>query len=198
MEINGNTRYNQGLNMVTKVNLSKYQNALSRKNQLARFLWTVVWALCARWLPRSLGNGWKLMLLRLFGAKIHPKAVVYSSARVYMPWNLEMAAYACLAPEVDCYNAAPIKIGAHTTVSQKTYLCAASHDVSKYNLPLITAPIIIEDQVWIGASVFIGMGVTIGQGAVVGATASVYKDVEPWTIVGGNPAKFLKNRIINE
>ena len=38
------------------------------------------------------------------------------------------------------------------------------------------------------------MGVTIGQGAVVGATASVYKDVEPWTIVGGNPAKFIKKR----
>ena len=38
------------------------------------------------------------------------------------------------------------------------------------------------------------MGVTIGQGAVVGATASVYKDVGPWTIVGGNPAKVLKKR----
>lgn len=40
------------------------------------------------------------------------------------------------------------------------------------------------------------MGVTIGQGAVVGATASVYKDVESWTVVGGNPAKFIKKREI--
>jgi putative colanic acid biosynthesis acetyltransferase WcaF len=182
--------------MEPKVDLSKYQNALSRKNQMARFLWSVVWLLGARWLPRSLGNGWKLFLLRLFGAKVHKKAVVYSSVRVYMPWNLEMDAYACLAPEVDCYNAAKIKIGAHTTVSQKSYLCAASHDISKSHNPLITAPIVIEDQVWIGAAVFIGMGVTIGQGAVVGATASVYKDVVPWTIVGGNPAKYIKKRII--
>ena len=63
---------------------------------------------------------------------------------------------------------------------------------------MITAPIVIEDQAWVGADVFIGMGVTVGQGAVVGARASVYKDVDPWTVVGGNPAKFIKKRTINE
>jgi putative colanic acid biosynthesis acetyltransferase WcaF len=115
-----------------------------------------------------------------------------------MPWNLEMAEFSCLSPEVDCYNVDKIFIGAHSTVSQKTYLCSASHDVTKSTHPLITAPIIIEDQVWIGADAFIGMGVTIGQGAVVGATASVYKNVSPWTIVGGNPAKFIKNRVIEQ
>ena len=63
---------------------------------------------------------------------------------------------------------------------------------------LITAPIVLKDQSWIGARAFIGMGVTIGQGAVVGATASVYKDVEPWTVVGGNPAKIIKKRVIDK
>ncbi len=156
----------------------------------------MVWFVFARPFPRRVGNGWKLLLLRLFGAKVHGKSVVYSSAKIYMPWNLEMHEYACLAPEVDCYNVAKITIGAHATVSQKTYLCAASHDITKSNNPLITAPIIIKDQAWIGASAFIGMGVTIGQGTVVGATASVFKDVEPWTIVGGNPAKFIKKRAL--
>jgi putative colanic acid biosynthesis acetyltransferase WcaF len=179
-----------------KVDLSKYQNALSRKDQITRFAWTIVWAIFARPFPRSLGNKWKLFLLRLFGAKVHPKAVVYSNVRIYMPWNLEMEEYSCLSPEVDCYNVAKVKIGAHSTVSQKTYLCTASHDITKGHNPLITTPIIIEDQAWIGASAFIGMGVTIKQGAVVGATASVYKDVEPWTVVGGNPAKFIKKREI--
>lgn len=183
---------------MNKVDISQYKNALSRKNQIARFIWGLAWAIFARPLPRSLGNVWKITLLRFFGAKVHPKAVVYSTVRIYMPWNLEMDEYACLAPEVDCYNAAKIKIGAHTTVSQKTYLCTASHDITQSHNPLITAPIIIEDQAWIGASAFIGMGVTIGQGAVIGATASVYKDVAPWTIVGGNPAKFIKKREIKE
>ncbi|MDR2683898.1 MAG: putative colanic acid biosynthesis acetyltransferase, partial [Prevotellaceae bacterium] len=82
--------------------------------------------------------------------------------------------------------------------SQRAFLCTASHDITKPDMPLITAPIIIEDQAWIAADAFIGMGVTIGQGAVVGARAAVFKDVEPWTVVGGNPAKFIKKREIKE
>ena len=181
-----------------KVDLSKYHNKISVQNQLIRLFWNFTWAVFARPLPRSLGNQWKLFLLRLFGAQIHKTAVVYSSVRIYLPWNLIMEEYSCLSPEVDCYNVDKITIGAHSTVSQKSYLCSASHDVTKFNHPLITAPIHIQDQTWIGAATFIGMGVTIGQGAIVGATASVYKDVEPWTVVGGNPAKFIKKRIISD
>jgi putative colanic acid biosynthesis acetyltransferase WcaF len=179
-----------------QVDSSKYQNKLGRKNQIVRFLWTITWALLARPIPRSLLSGWKRFLLRSFGAKIHKTAIVYSSARVYMPWNLEMDEYACLASDVDCYNVAKVKIGAHSTVSQKSYLCTASHDISKSTIPLITSPIIIGDQVWVGADAFIGMGVTISQGAVVGARACVFKDVEPWIVVGGNPAKYIKKREI--
>lgn len=54
------------------------------------------------------------------------------------------------------------------------------------------APITLHKASWIGTRAFISMGVEIGENAVVGATASVYKDVEPWTVVGGNPAKFIK------
>lgn len=180
------------------IDLSKYHNTLGRKHQLVRLLWSVVWGLFARPLPRSMCSGWKRFLLRLFGAKIHRTAIVYSSAKVYYPANLVMDAYSCLASEVDCYNVALIHIGANTTVSQGTYLCTASHDITNPHNPLITSPIVIEDQAWIGAKAFVGMGVTVGQGAVVGATASVYKNVNPWTIVGGNPAKFIKKRVIKE
>jgi putative colanic acid biosynthesis acetyltransferase WcaF len=183
---------------MNKVDLSKYENTLPKSNQLKRLLWSITWFLFAKPLPRSKGNQWKIFLLRLFGAKISNTAVVYSSVRIYAPWNLEMHPYSCLAPEVDCYNVNRIIIGAHSTVSQKSYLCTASHDVSKSSNPLITAPIIIEDQVWIGAGVFVGMGVLVGQGAVVGATSSVYKNINSWDIVGGNPAKFIKKREIIE
>lgn len=182
---------------MVRVNLSKYQNKLTKRNQLKRLLWSFVWFLFARPFPRSTAMFWKIFLLRLFGAKIHKTANVYSSVKVYAPWNLEMRDYSCLAPEVDCYNVAKVIIGAHSTVSQKSYLCTASHDVTKSDNPLITAPIIIKDQVWIGTAVFIGMGVTVNQGAVVGATSSIYKNVEEWTIVGGNPAKFIKKRVLN-
>lgn len=56
----------------------------------------------------------------------------------------------------------------------------------------------ISNQAWVGAGAFVGMGVNVGEGAVVGARAAVFKSVEEWTVVGGNPAKFLKKRVINE
>ena len=182
--------------METKIDLSQYHNALSRKNQMVRMLWTIVWGVFARPLPRSVGSGWKRFLLRLFGARIDATAIVYSSAKVYYPANLTMGSYACLASDVDCYNVAPVTIGANSTVSQGAYLCTASHDITDPLNPLVTKPIVIEDQAWVAAGAFVGMGVTIGQGAVVGARAAVFKDVEPWTVVGGNPAKFIKRREI--
>ena len=182
---------------MTKIDLSKYQNTLSKSDQLKRLLWSIVWGLFARPLPRSTGRRWKLFLLACFGAKLHSTANVYSSVTIYAPWNLKMGENSCIAPEVDCYNVATVTIEANATVSQKSYLCTASHDISLPNHPLISAPIIIKDQAWIGASVFIGMGVTIGQGAVVGASSSVFKNVNPWEIIGGNPAKFIKKRKIN-
>lgn len=181
-----------------KIDLSKYQNHLGRKHQVIRLVWGFVWAIFASWIPRSMGSGWKRMLLKMFGAKMGKNSNVYSSAKVYYPANLIMGDNTCLASDVDCYNVAPIILEDNVTVSQGAYLCTASHDIDDPMHPLITAPIVLKDQCWIGARAFIGMGVTIGQGAVVGATASVYKDVDEWTVVGGNPAKFIKKRELKD
>lgn len=175
-----------------------YVNHLGRRHQLVRLLWTATWTVCARWLPRSLASGWKRMLLRAFGVKIAPEAVVYSSARIYYPANLVMEEYACLASDVDCYNVAPIHIGRFATVSQGAFLCTASHDINSSRHELTTSPITIAAQAWVGAEAFVGMGVTVGEGAVVGARGVVFKDVEAWTVVDGNPAKFIKKRVIKE
>lgn len=179
-----------------KVDLSLYRNKLSIKNKIGRLIWNIVYILAFRPFILTLFNPWRLFLLRLFGARVHPKAHVYSSVKIWAPWNLEIGAYSCLAPYVDCYNTDLIQIGDHSTISQKSYLCASSHDITNRFHPLITAPIVIEDQVWIAADAFVGMGTRIKQGAVVGARACVFKDVDPWTVVGGNPAKPIKKRII--
>ena len=109
-----------------------------------------------------------------------------------------MDEYACIASNVDCYNVATVHIGRFATVSQGAFLCTASHDITSRNHELITAPICIEDQAWIGAGAFVGMNVIVHEGAVVGARAAVFKSVDPWTVVGGNPAKFIKKRIIRD
>jgi putative colanic acid biosynthesis acetyltransferase WcaF len=105
-----------------------------------------------------------------------------------------MCDHSCLSHFVDCYCVAPIKIGAHSTVSQYSYLCAATHDIERPDMPLVAAPITIGDGAWVAADVFVGPGVTIGDGAVVGARSSVFKDVPPWTVVVGTPAKVIKKR----
>lgn len=176
----------------------KYVNHLGRKHQLERLCWNIVWTLCCRWLPRSVGSKWKRFVLQLFGANLAQTSVVYSTAKIYYPKNLSMGEYACLASDVDCYNVDHIHIGKFATVSQGSTLCTASHNITSSKHELITASIHIGDQSWVGAEAFIGMGTTIGEGAVVGARAAVFKDVEPWTVVGGNPAKFLKKRVLND
>ena len=105
-----------------------------------------------------------------------------------------MDEHSCLGADVDCYCVACIHIGAHATVSQYSYLCTASHDFHRSDMPLITAPIVIEDQAWVCADVFVSMGVTIGQGAVVGARSTVTKSIPPWTVAAGNPARVVKAR----
>lgn len=169
---------------------------LNKKNKIRRLIWNIVRLLFFRPFPSRIFNPWRVMILRIFNAKIQNKATVYASCRIWAPWNLDLGRNACLGPYVDCYNVDLVKLGANATVSQKTYLCTASHDIMDSAHPLITAPIIIEANAWVGASCFVGMGVTIGEGAVVGASASVYKDVVPWNVVGGNPSKFIKKRVM--
>jgi putative colanic acid biosynthesis acetyltransferase WcaF len=133
-------------------------------------------------------------LLRAFGARIGRAVVVHPSSRIWAPWNLEMGDYSCLGPGVDCYTVSLIRIGSYATVSQYSFLCAASHDIDSPDMKLMTAPIVLDDHVWVAADAFVGPGVTVQEGAVVGARASVFKDVPPWTVVGGNPARALRLR----
>jgi putative colanic acid biosynthesis acetyltransferase WcaF len=60
--------------------------------------------------------------------------------------------------------------------------------------PLLRPPIMVGPEAWICADAFVGPGVTIGEGAIVGATAVAMNDVNPWTIVIGNPARETKKR----
>ncbi len=179
----------------SKVDVSDYRDVHSTGNRIVRAMWGVVWALLFRLSPR-ICHGWRRLLLRLFGARVGRGVHVYPSVKIWGPWHLRMADHSCLAPYVDCSCVAPITIGKHATVSQYTYLCTGSHDFEQSRMPLITAPIVIEDQAWVCACVFVAPGVTIGQGSVVGARSVVVKDVPRWTVVAGNPAKFIKERIV--
>ena len=139
-------------------------------------------------------NKWRCFVLMIFGAKIAKGANIRASAHIWAPWNLEVGIMSCIGPHTIIYNPGCIRLGNKVVVSQYSYLCTATHDYTNKSNRLYWEPIVINDYAWIAARAYIGPGVCIGEGAIVGATASVYKDVEPWTIVGGNPAKFIKKR----
>lgn len=181
-----------------EVEFEKYQNHLLLKNKLGRLLWNLAYAIAFRPFALPFFNRWRLFVLRRFGAKIGSGSIVHASALVWAPWNLEIGQRTCVGPNTNLYNPDKIKLGNKVSISQYSYLCTASHDITKKDNPLVTAPIIVGDRAWIAADAFVGMNVTIGEGAVVGARAAVFKDVEPWTVVGGNPAKFIKKRIIEQ
>jgi putative colanic acid biosynthesis acetyltransferase WcaF len=170
-----------------------YLDALPLANRLARMAWNGVWLLLFRPSPAFLFS-WRRLLLRLFGARIGKGVHVYPSATVWAPWNLHMEDRSTLGPGVNCYSVGPIFIGANTTVSQNAHLCSAGHDIEDVRFRLTTRPIRIGSNAWVAADAFVGPGVSIGEGAVVGARAAVFKPVDPWTVVGGNPAKVLKKR----
>lgn len=168
--------------------------SLSLRNKVGRAVWNVVWLLLFRPTPRPF-HGWRCMLLRMFGAKIGKSVHPYPSARIWAPWNLEMGDHSCLSEQVDCYCVDKIRIGAHATVSQYSFLCTASHDYKDPDLPLVTAPITIGEHAWVTADVFIAPGVTIGDGAVINARSSVFSNIDPWVVAAGNPAKPVKKRV---
>lgn len=170
-----------------------HKRKLSAANIIARYLWGVVWLFLYRPSPIPL-HMWRRFLLRLFGAKVERGAHPYPSARIWAPWNLIMEENSCLSHHVDCYCVDKIELGAYVTVSQYSFLCTATRDYNRNEMPLMTAPIVIGDHAWVTADVFIGPGVTIGEGAVVTARSSVFSDIPAWTVARGNPAAAVKKR----
>jgi len=165
----------------------------SKLEHLGRVLWKIAWATI-----------WKLLwhrvyflrpaILRCFGADVGLINSIFASTWVEIPWNLRLAPRTTLGPRVEIYNLGVVSIGTGTVISQDAYLCGGTHDYKTVGMPLIRASITIEQDVWICAGAFIGPGVRIGRGAIVAARAVVVKDVEAWTIVGGNPAKVIGMR----
>lgn len=177
-------------------NITESRHKFSANNKIGRMLWSIVYVLLYRPFTLRIFRKWRVFVLRCFGAKVSYKSTIHASVKIWAPWNLEVGEFACIGPHADCYNQGKITIKKNATISQKAYLCASTHDFTDPNHALILKPITIGERVWIAADAFIGPGVSIGDGAVVGARAAVFKEVQPWTVVGGNPAIYLKERKI--
>jgi putative colanic acid biosynthesis acetyltransferase WcaF len=176
------------------IDLSTYSHSFSLQNKMARLIWNITYLVLFRPFGTRLFKTWRVLILKCFGAKIAWSSHIYASAKIWAPWNLEIGSNSSFGPKVDCYNQGKISIGSNTIISQKSYLCASSHDYTKKDFPLVLKPISIGNGTWIAADAFIGPDVAIGDNAVIAARSVVIKNVDHNTIVGGNPAKLIKIR----
>ena len=116
-------------------------------------LWRFCWFSFASWTPIFL-HKWRILLINLFGGKVDFSGFIYPDVRIWDPKNLIMGKKSCLGPGVECYNVAQIKIGNFATISQRVFLCSASHDynqsiIKNNEMDLLIGPIFIEDFSWI-------------------------------------------------
>ena len=128
------------------------------------------------------------------GAKIGKNVRIQGSTKIWQPWKLIILDNSWIDGGVSLYSVNDIIIGSNVVVSESAFICTASHDIHSPVFELITKPIFIQNFAWICSRATVLMGVTIGEGSVVAACAVVTKNTEPWTVVGGNPAKVIGSR----
>ena len=160
---------------------------------LRRWLWLLVQSTLFRWSPRPF-HGFRAWLLGCFGAAIGGPVVIFPTARVMFPWKLSLAARSMVGPQVNLYNLAPIRLEYGANLSQHCHLCAGTHDFTRWSMPLVTRPIVIGRNAWLGTDVFVGPGVTVGELCVVGARSVVVQDLPPRKICVGSPCRPIKDR----
>lgn len=131
---------------------------------------------------------------KILGMKIGKNSIVYSQASMYMPHLITIGKGSVIGDKVFLDGRRKIYIGDNVNFSKNVYIFTLQHNAQDPNFGVKGGPVIIEDYVWIGSRVTILPGVTIGKGAVIATGAVVTRDVDPYTIVGGVPAVFIKDR----
>ena len=156
-------------------------------------VWWFVQATLFRWSPQFL-YGWRRFLLRLFGASIGKHVLIRPTAKVTYPWKVRIGDFSWIGDDVVLYSLGRIEIHSDVVISQKSYICAATHDYTKPTFDMLEMSITIESQVWIATDVFVSPGVRIGSGSVIGARSSVFNDIPAGSVCVGSPARAIRAR----
>ncbi len=131
---------------------------------------------------------------RLGGMKIGKGSSIHTCARFYDPRNIVIGEDTIIGEKIVLDGRDNLTIGSHVGIASEVMIYNSEHDINDKDFTAKNAPVKIEDYVFIGPRVIILPGVTVGRGAVVGAGAVVTKDVPPFAITGGVPAKIIGER----
>lgn len=132
--------------------------------------------------------------LRVYGAKIASRALVYHGLWTVNPWRLSIGESSVIGDHAILDARGGITIGRNVNLSTNVSIWTGQHDYQSSNFAYVEGPVRIGDYAWISFRATILPGITVGEGAVVAACAVVTKDVAPYTVVAGVPAKVIGAR----
>jgi maltose O-acetyltransferase len=136
----------------------------------------------------------QVLYRNVFKINIPSDSIIYWRCRFYNPAGVNIGHNSIIGNDSFLDGRNGIYISDNVNVAGEARLFTEQHDINSSNFASTGSPIYIEDHVYIGSRVTILPGVKVGKGAVVASGAVVTKDVMPWTLVGGVPAKYIKNR----
>ncbi len=181
----------------TTVQLRTYDNSwyYPGASLLKRSLWFFLGQplLRSAWIPSS---RMRVSLLRIFGSRIGRRVVIKPSVEVKYPWHLSVGDDCWIGERVWIDNLTAVRLGSNVCVSQGAYFCTGNHNWSDPSFGLMIAPVELCDGAWAGAMCVLTPGTVLGEGAVAAAGAVVHGKVPDYEIFAGNPARFVKGRVI--
>ncbi len=155
--------------------------------------WGKDWAKRVISLPLVIGSDRRAAALRRRGATVAPDSFLAPCHFGGQLGGVEIGAGTFLG-RVRIEAEAAVRIGRCVCINDGAWILTASHDVTDPRWGVVRAPVIVDDSAWIGMRAIILPGVTVGYGAVVGAGAVVSKDVPPFCVAVGNPARIVPGR----
>nr|WP_194397266.1 acyltransferase [Microbacterium atlanticum] len=131
---------------------------------------------------------------RRAGLQMHPTSSIHWRAEFYAPESIRIGRYCTIGDSAFLDGRSGLTIGDCVNFGSHVTVYTRQHDVDSADFAEVGAPVIVEDYAWVSSHSIVLPGVTIGRGAVVAAGSVVTKDVEPFALVGGNPARFIRHR----
>jgi putative colanic acid biosynthesis acetyltransferase WcaF len=138
----------------------------------------------------------KCWILRVFGASVGRDVYIKPGVRVKFPWYLTIGDHCWIGEDTWIDNLAQVSVGSHVCVSQGAYLCTGNHDWRTPNMKLFRRPIKLQNGCWVGARATVCPGIEIGVGAILTVGSVATKNIPPYEIWVGNPARYARDRVI--
>lgn len=182
--------------MNKKTDLSSFKNDwYNPGNPIKRLLWYFCNLVFFR-NPFHPVVGFKVFILKVFGAKVGKGVVIKPNVNIKYPWKLSIGNYVWIGEEVWIDNLDVVEIGDNVCISQGALILSGNHHYKKTSFDLIIKPIKIEEGVWIGAKSVVCQGVVCKSHSLLTVNSVATHNLEAYSIYQGNPAIKIRDRQI--